>query len=194
MLRVRTTLAGFVGGPGLHTAYFVCDTEDVAAATRCREHVRDLFTNAYAAALSNSITWLVQTDVDEITSADGHTINTFSVPAVLSGNGTGGASVAPPAVAMLVRLNTGTWVGGRRLQGRTFISPLGPSVPEVDGTVVNTFLATKNIALAALLAGLPATDQYHVWHRPVSGAGGYTGRITSMVIQDKIAVLTSRRD
>jgi hypothetical protein len=194
MLRVRTTLSGWVGGPGLATHYFQCDTEDAAAVIRCRAHVRDLFTNAYHALLCSNATWLVQTAVDEMTSADGHVTNTFNDATVLTAAGTGGSSQSPPAIAALFRANTATWHAGRRLQGRTFISPLAAGALEVDGTFPNATVATINTALIALIAGLPATDKFVVWHRPVAGAGGLTGDVTSMVLQDKIAVLTSRRD
>lgn len=194
MLRVRTTLSGWVGGPGLMTHYFECDTEDIAAVVRCRAHVRDLFTNAYHALMCSNTTWLVQTAVDELTTSDGHVTNTFNDATVLTAAGTGGASQSPPATAGLWRLNTSTWHSGRRLQGRTFLSPLAAGALEVDGTWPNATVATVNTAAAAVISGLPATDKFVVWHRPVSGAGGLTGACTSMVLQDKLAVLTSRRD
>lgn len=194
MLRVRTTLNGFTGGPGLMTNYFQCTTEDAAAATRCVGYVQALLSGALRIMLWNSVTWEVQHQVDEITTADGHIVGTHTATGGNTGAGTAGTTAAPIASAALVRWLTSTFVGGRRLRGRSFISPIAHAAVDVSGTLDNTILSGVNGALTPWVSSMTAGDKAVIWHRPVAGAGGYAGDITGGSVQDKLAVLTSRRD
>ena len=194
MLRVRLVLSGWTGGPGLATFYYTSGTEDAAAAARCRGYVQDLWNNAAGILMWNDVVGVVSPEVDEMTSADGAIINTFTDPTVLGANGTGGASEAPPAIAGLLHYSTATFLGGRRLRGRTFVSPLALQKLQADGTLDDVALAASNVGSAANLAGLTAGDNMVVWHRPKLGIGGATGVVTGITVANKLAVLTSRRD
>lgn len=194
MLRVRTTLSGFTGGPGLMTNYFQCTTEDAAAATRCVAYVQSLLTTSLRVILWNVVAWEVQHEVDEITTADGHTIDTHTASGANTGVGTAGATAAPIASAALLRWITSTYVAGKRLRGRSFISPLAQAAVDGAGTMNGTSLTAINGNMTGWLSGFTAGDKAVIWHRPVGGVGGYAGDITSGVMQDKIAVLVSRRD
>lgn len=194
MLRVRTTLSGWTGGPGLMTHYFVCTTEDAAAAIRCQNYVQGLFSGALRLMLFNGVAWTVQPEVDEITSADGYTVNTFVNGTARTGSGTAGASESPPVVMALLRWATATWLAGKHLRGHSFVGPLATAATDTTGTLDNSILSGANAAITSWLAGFTSGDNLVVWHRPKNHAGGATGVVVSGALQDKLAFLRSRRD
>jgi hypothetical protein len=194
MLRVRVTLDGWSGGPGLSTFYFTATTEDAAAAARVRGYVQTYMVEAVKGQSFNGMTWTVQPEVDLITSADGHITNTFVGTASLTGTGTGGAGEAPPSVALLGKLTTATFIGGHRLRGRTFVSPLASGVLDTTGQFSATALGFYASGVATFLAAIGSGDALVVWHRPKAGSGGASGVVTGMAGQRKLATLKSRRD
>lgn len=92
-------------------------------------------------------------------------------------------------VGVLVEWLTGTFIGGRRLRGRTYLVPLG-NVGDDDGTLPGGTISTLQSASAYITQ---AGAEFVVWHRPVANAGGQVSTITSAVIRDHAAVLRSRR-
>lgn len=194
MLRVRVALSGWAGGPGLSTFYFLTPLEDAAAAARIVARVHTFYEANNAKGLFyDPVRIQVSGDVDVLTAASGLITNTLTVapPAIV--NGFGGGQATSPAIAGNFRLNTSTFLAGRRLRGRIFISPLPTSGVETDGTATEAMKSTANGAGTALIAGDPG-DLWVVWHRPKLGVGGTAGPITSVSMADKLAVLTSRRD
>lgn len=204
MLRVRTTLTGFTGGPGLMTQYFRADVEDQSAAARVRQHVHDLIGTALGLVFANACTWTVQNEVDVVDPTNGETTGTFTDGTLHSATGGGGTSVAPVASAGLIHWKTPTWTEGRRLQGRTFVSPMASAAVHTDGALLTAKKTAVDTALFNYLAGLPSTDAQLVWSRPivakptatppVEARVGFVGDIDVANISAKLAVLTSRRD
>lgn len=194
MLRVQTTLSGFAGGPGLMTNYFTSGAYDVATATRVRDRVQALLSSGLRTVLWNDVTWSVHPEVDVISPDTGQITDTFSINTAQVGVGTAGANAAPIAAAALVRWGTDTYIAGRRLRGRSFISPLAADAIGTDGEIKGGIASGMDTHLAAFIAVPTEGDAAVVWHRPVSGSGGSAGQITSGLMPLKVAVLTSRRD
>lgn len=194
MIRVRTTISGWSGGPGLGTQYFVTPLQDAAAALRCATYVHDLWATALSGMFVNSVALTVQPEVDVLDSATGAITNTFSVapPAVVAG--AGGPNIAPPALAALLKLGTDTFVAGRRVRGRSYLSPLADGVIGLDGEILPAIANGKGAVLEVMNAATEPGDLWVVWHRPKLKLGGLAAPITSTSMPTKIAVLTSRRD
>lgn len=194
MLRVRTVLSGWPGGPGLQTMYFETPLQDAAAAARAVAYVHSFWGTTMIGQLTVGTSVQVSGDVDVITAATGLITNTLSVavPAPLAGSG--GTTQAPYATASLMQLRTGTFIAGRRLQGRIFFSPLPGLVVGDNGELTSAAQTRSNLAGTSLLGALSAGDLWVVWHRPKLGVGGSIGPITAVSTPTKLAVLTSRRD
>lgn len=87
---------------------------------------------------------------------------------------------------------TDTFVSGKRLKGRTFIVPAGGIVYDTDGSIKSTYMTVFQGAADTLISA--TSGHLGIWHRPHSGAGdGVFGVITSAVVRDRAAILTSRR-
>jgi hypothetical protein len=132
-------------------------------------------------------------DVDVLDPSTGAVINTLSVATPAAVVGFGATSLAPPASALLLRLQTSTFIAGRRLKGRTFFSPVSLSVCENDGTPTAAAVAALVSGGNNLLAGLTAGDLWVIWHRPKTPGSGSGAPITAVSGPDRFAVLASRR-
>lgn len=116
------------------------------------------------------------------------------------------AGVEPtPAVGSAAKAHSGTsgacigWLtggvrNGRRVRGRTFIVPLNGDAYELDGTLASGALNNFRSAATALAAN-DGTNLV-VWSRPSArgASDGVAHFVTGVRVQDKAAVLRSRRD
>jgi hypothetical protein len=132
--------------------------------------------------------------VDGINPATGALTGSWAVtPWTITGSaGTG--NIAPPAVAVCVTWLTDIVVSGRRVRGRTFLSPVCLPLIQSDGTPIATTATMVADFATAWLDDSDDAGASVVWHRPVSGSGGSTAAITAYRYTDKFAVLRSRRD
>lgn len=193
MLRVRVSLSGFSGGPGLSTFYFLTPLEDAAAATRVVARVHAFYAGDGRGLFYDPTVIQVSGDVDVITASSGLITNTLSVAPPAAVQGFGGGQATSQATAANLRLSTTTFIAGRRLRGRIFISPLSTAAVESDGTATAALAVTALGAANSILSGLAAGDLWVVWHRPKLKLGGTAGVITAASLADRLAVLTSRR-
>lgn len=210
LLRVRTVFAGFVGGPGLMTNYFMDlggggspHDQAVLAADRVKNSL-----DASTGLWPDFVTWNRDTQVDRITDETGLTISTETVPA-WGFHGTGGANQGPSPTGLLVRWNTAAYLAGRLLRGHTYL------VPIIAGQDSNGSPNSSQLGVAAafagsmLDAGLVPELQLAVWRRPRPATAVGPGRpagparaarigdssvVTGFVVPDKFTVLRSRRD
>lgn len=203
MLRVRVTSAGWNGGPGLNTFYFMgTETGEHADSVAVRVHA---VVSAAASAFSSTVSHTVVPDVDIIDAVTGDLTGTYSTSPTgpIMGAQAPGASL-PPANAILLTLHTGTFSDGSRIQGRAYWSPIARLFTDPDGTPEAGAIAAITAAGVALLdSGLAPADAC-VWRRPrPAGTGkggllparaGMSALITGTSVADKFAVLRSRRD
>lgn len=195
IFRVRATLTGFSGGPGLMTQYFSPAVAgfNAALAQLSVDRVRDALT-AGAALWNSSMTWSVDGTVDEIDEATGTMLDSITVTSRSVAGGSVGSNQGPAPAGACVVWKTAEVKNGRRVQGRTFLVPLASGHFEGNGTLAEAALTLCN-DFGASMNDAGATDLVHVvWSRPVLGVGGTKHGITGYNTKDKVAVLRSRRD
>ena len=194
MLRVRAALTGWQGAPGLMTWYLSTTADDATTALACVANVRARLQAAVAQVWPTEVYAQVAGEVDVINAASGDITDTLVVaaPAVVQGAGAG--TQAPPATAIQIRLRTASFVAGRRVQGRQFISPLDSSAIQADGTPTAGAVTAILQYVGDLAANWPSGTTQVVWHRPVEGSGGLACDVIGVIVPDKFAVLKSRRD
>jgi hypothetical protein len=184
ILRQVAVWNGWPGAPGYTTWYYGDGTTTNVVQQRN-------FFAAIASLLPSSVTIQVQNTGDVINDATGQAVGSWSQASAAVVTGTAGGGFAGPS-GVVMRMETGIFVAGRRLRGRTFLVPMAGTVQDSNGTVAATPLGTLNTAAAAAVTA--SGTSWLVWHRPVGGSGGSSSPVTSAVIPDKIAVLRSRRD
>ena len=194
MLRVRTALSGFDGGPGLSTFYFNVVAPDVAAVNTILDGVHQWWDVYGKSFIGTGVDIQVQSEVDVIDATTGATTDTISGHLVSLVNGNGGVALAPAASAALVSHRSTTFIKGRRVIGRTFLSPLAVAVVGADGKVTPALVETIPEGMVTLKGAVVGVGYPVIWHRPVHAVGGSMAPITTDVMPAKLAVLTSRRD
>jgi len=181
--RVRVALTGFVGGPGVNT-FFALDGGSLLPDLRA-------YYNAIKSAIPATVTMQVENTGDTLNDETGYLLFGWSGEAQDSVGGTGSTPYAAPA-GWVVNWLTSQVANHRRLRGRTFHVPAAGEALDSDGSVYDLTL-TSVAAAATALVEAQGTNLV-VWHRPVDHAGGSHGLVTSAVVHDKVAILTSRRD
>jgi hypothetical protein len=198
VMRVRTTISGFAGGPALNILHFSTSATDAPAAASCAAAAGafwQVFTAQWATTTSFSTSGVV--DVLDVVSGD--LVNQFAGTSVTGAGILSGSDPLPPATQGLVRWSTSSFAFGRRVQGRTFIPALLESASTgVPSAGLNT---TANSAISGLLAAVPdlviysrpvESDPSHV--PPITSRPGGIGLVTGGTLINKFAVLRSRRD
>lgn len=195
LMRVRGTLSGFSGAPGLTTSYFLGTQPPTAA--ECLEaasRVRSCW-NGMSARLPTGVSVQVNPQVDWIQDTDGSLVGSTVVAAPAVVNGASAGARQPTSSMLVGQLFTSTVVNGRRLRGRMFIGPIQAS--DVDGASGNVSAAaiTAYTASLGVLGTQIATPITHrVWGRPKPAGIGLNAAVTQYGIAPKVGVLRSRRD
>lgn len=193
MLRVQAEGTGWTGGPGLTTFYFDPGVAaiDATMATGVTGRVRAYF-DALKAYTLPAIGWQVDPVVQILDPATGNLtgeVTAGSAPSIVVGTGTG--AVGPAFVAVVGKMRTNSFFGGKRIQGRTFYSPLGSAYTDStqpEGALQAAQVTGLNAVLTA--AGGPAQV---VWHRPKNGSGGFMAVVITVSSSNTFGVLKSRR-
>ena len=194
IMRIRTVISGSQGLPGLSTTYangasatpVTADAADMVARVRA-------FWDGIKTLLPSTSIILVSGQVDLLDPANGELTGGLSVTAPSAVLGTGSESL-PQATSILLQCETGVIIAGRRLRGRTFISPVD-QVTNIDGLVGsasrNTIITSATTSLTGVTTSAPV-----VWHRPKAPGptGGSVSPVTSYNVGSNFAVLRSRRD
>lgn len=192
IMRVRFQITGLEGLPGLHTTYWTgasstpiqADATDVAARVRA-------FWNSLASTIASGTLINPVQGVDILNEATGALVGglTSGTLATVSGTGTGSL---PSATMLLLKLQTGVVINGRRLQGRSFIGPVG--TPSNSGGNPTGAANTALLTAAAFFNSGATASTYVVWSRPTNGLNGVTAPVASYGTNTEFAVLRSRRD
>lgn len=195
LLRVRATVNGFTGGPGLMTQYFSTAVagNDAVAAGLASQRVVDALT-AGAELWPNGVSWSVDATVDLLDEATGQLLDAFSTAGGTVNGSSAFGGIGPSPAGACVTWRTPEVKNGHRVMGRTFLVPLHSGAFQTDGTLMASTV-TSAMEFADAMGDAGATDLVHVvWSRPVNGSGGTKHGITSATVRDKTAVLRSRRD
>lgn len=193
MLRVRTVLSGWPGGPGLATFYFAYQTTGSGAASAPDVVARvRAFWLACAALFPSSFSAQVQANVDDLDPTNGALVGSFAGGAPTAVAGSNGTQYNAFPAMLLLRENTGTIVAGRRVVGRSFIGPVAGSV-DTNGSPTPANLTTLVSAATGMFTG-STTAVSVVWQRPKPTRPGAVWTISNFTAAPYFAILRSRRD
>lgn len=179
--------SGYLGGPGYTTMYGSDDTSAQVFADAVKQFIDSALTHLSIGEFLPLPVRITQNPwVDVIDPLSGNQVGQTAITpgATLVGAGSGNWSAATGAC---VTWQTMGFASGRRVRGRTYLVPLSGVALATDGTLGANFLTAVRAATAAYVAS-PATP---VVFSPTRL--GFTA-ITSGTVQDKAAILTSRRD
>ena len=193
--RVRVSLTGFVGGPGVSTFYAI---DPIALITPLRAYFVAMMSLQPAPVTAQVVT---SGDYIESTSgALGGAWTTTGVTPVLGNSASMYSGVSGLAVTWL----TATIADGKRVRGRTFHVPLSQEQYQTDGTIGAGAVSAATTAGNNLILATPGN--LVIWHRPrtakaatptslaVTARLGSHAVVTSARVTDKAAILRSRRD
>jgi hypothetical protein len=188
MLRVRVAWTG-PSSPLLSTHYLSPATEDASSALAAHIAVATLW-NSVRAVISDAFTYTVQQQVDQLDLL-GNLTGSFTVSNVASAIGQDAGDDLPYQNQGMIRWETGTFLDGRRLRGRTFIP--GPTESASTGGAPTSAYLTALNTPAATYAGSSSNPVVWADHHDRVPPFGATGDITSGAARTSFAVLRSRR-
>lgn len=195
IMRVRAVSTGYAGSPGLNTFYFQTPTlaDPVTAdATTVVARVRAAFMTARA-LWPPAWTLTTQGVVDVFDATTGDLVDSLTGTGVAVVNGLTGSAFGPLPAAICANIRTLSFIAGRRVQGRAFLSPLA-SGGDADGSPTATQMTLATTLISDLRAFGTGGPELIVWHRPKLGAGGQACMAIGELVNDKFATLRSRRD
>jgi hypothetical protein len=186
MFRVRTTFSAVSGSPYLNTAYWGPTPGAPGDAQLAVDRMRDFWTSLNP-IMKLGMIWVVSGQVDTIDQTNGQITATTAVTA-RTGTGSHAADMLPGQAQGGVRLSSGTFLAGRRVQGHWFIPGPTEISSDTNGQPLSTYTTPLQTALSTLVAlSSPALS---VWSRrngiAVSGLSG--------TVQGRWYALRSRRD
>lgn len=193
--RIRVTVAGFDGGPGVATFYCVDSTTFLAPL------------RAFIAFMSGyyppTVTYTFPVTGDIIDTFTGQIVEAWNAPPQAAVVGTGVGKYAAP-VGYSVRWSTSAFLSGRRLRGRTFFVPAVGDAFDTNGSLVDSAVAAIQTSATNLIGS--TGGNFAIWQRPrlaraatgtlpaqAARTGGF-GTVSGATVADKAAVLRSRRD
>lgn len=197
MAKVTINWTGFPGGPGYTNLYF----RDFTGSGNIDQAVVDgavTKTDAFLAAvrplIPTTVTVGVAPTIEEIEETDGSLVGFWTGTPAAAAVGSGGTSYVGPAGAC-ISWYTNVVRNSRRIRGRTFIVPASTGTFDTDGTITSTRMGNLNTAATGIIDPT-GTGDLGVWSRPSApgATDGVWAVAASYRVQDKAAVLTSRRD
>lgn len=183
MLRVRAVTNGFTGAPGYNNFYFE-GTESTVAGSAHQAVVA--FFQSMASVLSNQVAVTVESEVPVIDPASGSITGLHNIPQQTV-SGTWGTAHSPSGVTLVCQWLTGTFVGGRQVRGRSFISGLG-DVGEGSQSVPAGVITDAETACSGLVAATLADLQVY------SPTHGVSHTVTGSNVWNRFGLMRSRRD
>lgn len=182
MLRIRTVTTGVAGAPFYTNLYF-----GTALGTAAQAHAAvTAFWTSMRDFISSSLTMRVEGEIAIIDSDTGEQTGSASVTGTTV-TGAQATNNLPPATQGLIRWRTGNFVGGRRLQGRTFIPGVTVALSsngEPSGDYIAKMQDSANALIAAASVDLLIFSKTKFVAQPVLSASPWS----------RFAVLRSRRD
>jgi len=196
VLRVKINWSGFVGSPGytnFHFTEFVSEGYTQEQADACAAKVQTFITSMKN-YLPATVTLTVDTTVDIIQTDTGNLVGFFTVAPGAAQVGTNPATYAAAAGAC-ISWGTNGVRNSRRVRGRTFIVPLASNSLDTNGSINDSSLTGIRAAAAALIANV-GTGDLSIWARPTGpeATDGVSFPVETYKVNDKVAMLTSRRD
>jgi hypothetical protein len=196
IMKFVATWSGFSGAPAYSTFYardFTAGAPDQSMADGFLAKL-DTYLDAVGAFLPVGVSLLVNPQVEIIEETDGSLQGFLSISPDFSRSGSSTDNWSA-ASGVCVNWYTDLVRGTRRMRGRTFFVPMFGAMYDSTGTLDNTKRATLQTATNTFISQTGSGDM-GVWGRPTTpnGTDGVWAAVTSARINDKVAILTSRRD
>jgi hypothetical protein len=182
--RVRVSLTGAGGLPGVWTFHMGTSVTDMTALRTFFDGVKSVFPNTVVIGVPNA--------GDTINEDSGQIEGAWTGPTQASVIGTGGVGAYLSTAGAMVRWNTPQVVNGRRPIGKTFLVPCMTGNFSSAGTISGAIATTIQTAATALIVAY--AGEMKIYHRPVAGHGGVGCTIIAATVPGKQVVLRSRRD
>ncbi len=184
LTRVRTVFTGVPGTPWYSNMFFDIELGEIQLAA---DAVGAFWTDV-ASLMNNNVDWEVEDSVTVLNPENGEPVGVGSVTGD-SGSGTGSGNMLARATQAYIIWNTGTWLGGRQIRGRTFLPGLVVGCSDGQGQVQPGVVLEIATAAAALLE-TPGNPTLNVYSRK----NGQSLPVISGQASNQFAVLRSRRD
>jgi len=186
--QLQSVWTGWSGAPG-YTSFYIQGTDPVEiqdAAVAIHDFWEDI-----AGVLPNDVTIGGMSTYRTINEGTGALVaeNPLLVPTA-SVVGASAASFAAPA-GLSIEWLTSTPATSRLVKGRTYIVPIQVDAYQADGTLVEANRTVVQTAAALLVSTI--SPLLVVWRRPVDHAGGAVAEVTAARVNDRVAILRSRR-
>lgn len=188
-------VTGASGDPALLTYYWDSTGAPLGTlVTEAHARVRAAWAALAGVIVAGSVLAFTFPEADEIEETTGDIVGQAvgTLPSAVTFTAPG--DQMPPQTQALVRFRTGTFIGGRRLQGRQFIPGWTEGANDSSGQVsaaVQANLTSYNNALGATIVTAMAQ---RVWHRPGGTGPGLSAPVIARSVNAPWAVLRSRRD
>lgn len=150
------------------------------------------FWESFKAKVPNTATITYDGLGDEVEETTGEIVGQFTATPLAVTNGLAGTDILPYQTQGLLRLSTGTYIGGRRVQGRQFL-PVPLEADSSGGVPVGAYVTAVQTAAALLGTTVVTPIAQRVWHRPGPGGPGLSVVVTGRSCSTQWAVLRSRR-
>lgn len=148
-LRVQVVSTGFDGAPSYNSFYGIHETDD-SDVTAWIDSL-ETFWEAIDSLLGNDVVYNFDGVIERFDVSTGQTITTYTRPA-WAGSGTGSSDLGPSGTCLVFQWRTGSYINGRELRGRSYISGI-PDLSGADGLVSSGTISTANAAASAYAAG-----------------------------------------
>jgi hypothetical protein len=197
IIRLKMNWTGFVGGPGYTNMHFepVAGGDISQAIVNDARDILQTWITSWRPNLPTPVSVGIDPNVQEIDENHGNIEAFWTTTVAAPTAGTTSGSYAGGAGACVNWYTDGVW-NGRRVRGRTFLVPMGNSTYDSDGTLTAGALGAWRAATATFIAASNLA-RLVVWRRPsdqplLINGGAYD--VNSYSINDKVAILRSRRD
>lgn len=151
------------------------------------------FLNAFSNYVPSVLSLTIQPSAS-IHDDDGTLTSVVSIPSPptpVSGFASGSVISAQ---GIMVRWITGAINGGHKVEGRTYIVPVGVVAAQADGTVVDSIRTTVQAAAITFAQSTPSPAVNSRANPAKPLRGNQTTAMLTAVVSDKMVVLRSRRD
>lgn len=182
VFKAQFAWTNFPGGPGVNTIYLNEAPSDLEAFKTFYESI--------AAGIPSNVTISYPGSGVELDATDGTLVGAWSVTTEADTICTGGGEYAG-GVGYCIRWETGAFIAGRRLYGRTFLVPMVGSAFDEAGAPKPDFVGTVESACSLLVDNCAGT--LAVWARKKGARDGSVHTVLSGHVAALPAFLKSRR-
>lgn len=188
---------GYTGSPGYNIIHWSAGVGAGPTDPDGVEEFHDTLETALttiSSILIDGVEFTINPAVDCFDASDGVIVSSTTdpgTPRVIVGSDEG--KTLDRSACVTLRYRTEEYVNGRRLQGRSFLGPIGVGAFNTLGQIDATVQSDVEDAWAGLFTGLGG--RLAVWHRPTtpSGTDGSYGDVTSVLCNPTPGTLRSRK-